>query len=85
MVFNKPYDESVEVSDAEEVTSAQASPRDQPTQQVSTCYMFMYVQYVCMIYVCMFAYMYVCMYLIQNTFGVKKGGSKVESYLEVNT
>ena len=36
MVFNKPYDESVEVSDAEEVTSAQASPRDQPTQQVSS-------------------------------------------------
>lgn len=33
VVFNKPYDESVEVSDAEEVTSAQASPRDQPTQQ----------------------------------------------------
>ena len=67
MVFNKPYDESVEISDAEEVTSAQASPRDHPTQQVSTCYMFMYVQY-----------------LIQNTFGVKKGRSKVESYLEVN-
>ena len=35
MVFNDPYDESVGVSDAEEVTSAQASPRDQPTQQVS--------------------------------------------------
>ena len=35
-MFNKPYDESVEMSDAEGVTSAQASPRDQPTQQVST-------------------------------------------------
>ena len=50
MVFNKPYDESVEVSDAEEVTSAQASPRDQAIQQVSitvidrahTCYVAMY-------------------------------------------
>ena len=30
--------------------------------------------------------MYVYMYLIQNTFGVKKARpSKVESYLEVNT
>ena len=35
MVFNKPYDESVDVSDAEEVTSAQNSPRDQAIQQVS--------------------------------------------------
>ena len=35
-MFNKLYDESVEVSDAEEVTNAQAIPRDQPTQQVST-------------------------------------------------
>ena len=36
MVFNKPYDESVEASDAEEVTSTQDSPGDQPTQQVSS-------------------------------------------------
>jgi len=34
IVLNKPYDESVEISDGEEVTSAQASPREQPTQQV---------------------------------------------------
>ena len=34
-MLNKPYDESVEVSDGEEVTSAQASPREQPTQQVN--------------------------------------------------
>ena len=35
-MLNKPYDESVEVSDGEEVTSAQASPREQSTQQVNT-------------------------------------------------
>ena len=35
MVFNKPYDDSVDVSNGEEVTSAQASPRDQAIQQVS--------------------------------------------------
>ena len=35
---------------------------------------------------CMLLMIYVCGYLIQNTFGVKKARlSKVESYLEVNT